>query len=165
MSEEAEGPTLHRVELEVDPAILVASEEHQADLIREFQLISLGALPTAANAAADHGPPLPKRLADLIVELLSDYRGTQEENLTRAHAALEQGDPSVRLEMDLPEATIGAIEGILGALEEADAFCRRGDGLLTLATPTEIAEARRGFFIEVSRQIRASADIERAGEG
>ncbi len=146
------GPRLHRVLIDVDPRILVTSEEHQADLIREFQLISLGPVPGDAG-----GEPLPKRLADLIVEMLAGYQGTQEGNLASAHAALDRGDELVHLEMLLPVEAIGVVEAILGALEEADAYCREGDGLLTLATPPELAQVRRWFAEEVVRQIRASA--------
>ena len=151
MTEEPTAPELHHVELDVEAEVLIASEEHQADLIREFQLISMGAEP-----GRDGGVPLPRRLADLIVELLRDYTGAQEENLTAAHAAVAQGERTVHLVMDLPVAAVDAIHGILGALEEADDYCRRGEGLLTLATPPRIAEVRRWFVEEVTRQIEAS---------
>ncbi|HEX7166868.1 MAG TPA: hypothetical protein VF230_07795 [Acidimicrobiales bacterium] len=139
---------LHTVVIEMDPRTLVASEEHQADLIREFQLIAL-----STSRAPGEQPPLPGRLADLVVEVLRDYQGVQEENLAKAHAAIERGETVVRLEMLLPAAVVGAVEKILGALEEADAFCRDGVALLTLATPPDVAAARRWFVAEIRRQI------------
>ena len=152
----APEPSLHHVVIELDPHVLIASEEHQADLIREFQLISL-------HRDSSEGPPLPRRLADLIVELLRDYQGTQEGNLAAAHEAVARGDATVRLEMDLPVEVVGAVERIRDALEEADAYCRRGDGLLTLASPPGIAETRRWFVAELSRQIEASVTARAAG--
>jgi hypothetical protein len=146
---------LHHVVIEVDAAQLIASEEHQADLIREFQLISFG----------PESPALPGRLAELIVETLRDYQGTQEGNLAAAHAALARGDQMVRLEMDLPVEVCGAVQSILGALEEADAYCQRGDGLLTLATPPDIAALRRWFVDELIRQVEASAGIRAPAAG
>jgi hypothetical protein len=139
---------LHRVTIELDAAMLVASEQHQADLIREFQLISLG-----ADAGAR---PLPGRLADLIVETLADYTPVQNANLDAAVAALQRGERRVRLEMDLPAEVVPAVHKILGALEEADTYCRDSGALLTLATPPEIAELRRWFVQEIERQIEAA---------
>jgi hypothetical protein len=142
-------PRLYRVVMDLDAETVVASEQHQADLIREFQLIS--------HAASDGEPAaeLPGRLADLILETLADYTPVQNENLERSHAALARGDKDVHLEMDLPAEAIPAIEKILGALEEADAYCREG-ALLTLATPPHIADVRRWVVEEVTRQIRAA---------
>jgi hypothetical protein len=137
---------LHRVVIEIDPDLLVRSEEHQADLIREFRLISFG-----------ESGGLPRRLADLVVEILRDYQGVQDDNLAKAHEALRRGDPLVRLEMDLPYEVIEAVERINAALEEADAYCRRGEGLLTMAAPDDIRDARRWFVAEIARQVGASA--------
>jgi hypothetical protein len=143
----AEQPTLHHVVIDIDPNLVVRSEEHQADLIREFKLMSIG----------DASPGAPGRLADLVVEVLRDYQGVQEGNLALAYEAIARGDEVVRLEMDLPFEVIDAVERINGALEEADAFCRRGEGLLTLAAPDDILETRRWFVAEIGRQVRASA--------
>ena len=143
---------LHRVVMDVDPELLISSEEHQADLIREFQLISFG----------PESPSLPGRLAELIVETLRDYQGAQEANLAAAHEAVARGDRSVHLEMELPAEVVLAVQSILSALEEADAYCHRGDGLLTLATPPEIAALRRWFVEDVARQVEASVRAARS---
>lgn len=141
---------LHPVVLDVEAATLVASEQHQAELLREFQLISLSA------SAEDLERQLPGRLAALIVETLADYTAVQNTNLERTHDALARGDTTVRLEMDLPFAVVAAIEKILAALEEADTYCRRGGALLTLAAPPEVAAFRRWFVVEITRRIERS---------
>ena len=146
---------LHRVVLDVDAELLVASEEHQADLIREFQLISF----------QPDSPTLPGRLAELIVETLRDYQGTQEDNLAAAHAALADGERTVHLEMELPAEVVPAVRRVLAALEEADAFCQRGDGLLTPASPPEIAAVRRWFVDELARQIDESERLRAPAAG
>lgn len=133
--------------VEVDPRVLIESEEHQAGLIREFRLIAIG------HASSEDGSQIPRRLADLIVEVLADYKGVQEQNLDAAHAALERGDRLVRLEMLLPTAAMLAIERIHDALEKADQFCRRGDGLLTMPASDEVRAARRWFVEEARRQL------------
>lgn len=142
---------LHRVVIDLDPAMLIRSGAHHADLIREFQLIAMG----AELDGAEH-KPLPGRLADLINEMLRDYRGVQSANLAQAQEARERGEQQITLVMDLPEAAIDAVQHICGALEEADAYCREGDSLLTLSAPPEVVALRRWFADEIGRQIRAS---------
>ena len=146
MSEGA-GAELHEVTIVIDPQLVIESEEHQAGLIREFRLIEIGHDSTGDRSV------LPRRLAELIVEMLADYQGVQEENLDAAHAALERGDAVVRLEMMLPSAVLPAVERICDALEEADEFCRGNNGLLTTPATEEIRAARRWFVDEIRRQL------------
>ena len=140
-------PELHDVVIEIDPEVLIESEEHQAGLIREFRLITIGHL------SPEDESRVPRRLADLIVEILADYQGVQEQNLQAARAAVERGDRVVRLEMRLPAEVVPAIEKIRDALEEADEYCRSGEGLLTTPASPAVRDARRWFVDEVRRQV------------
>lgn len=127
--------------------LYVRSRAHFDELLREFQLLDLGAASGTANR------PLPHRLTDMVSELTDRYRARIDELDVLRNAALAHGQTSMDLVYDLPVDAKQAVEDLGALLEECDAFCRNGEHLLTLATPPEIAEFRRWNLGEVVRQI------------
>lgn len=121
------------------------SAEHGDELMREFALIR--------ERDPDDGRAVPRRLlalVDALTEQFGAFTAGQEAELRQAH---ERGERTIDLVYRVPpEAKQAALE--LGAmLEEADAFCREGHDLLTLATPQRAVAFRDWFLDEFVRQI------------
>jgi hypothetical protein len=128
-------------------ALHARAGEHGEELRREFVLIA------EQLRHADEPPSLPRRLVDLIAVLEHRYSGftvEQEDVLERAIARGEQTmDITFRVPPDVAEAavTLGAM------LDAADAYCREGRHLLTLATPPDLVAYRRWYLQEFVDQI------------
>jgi hypothetical protein len=105
------------------------SRQHFEELIREFQLVDMG-------TQSDDGPPLPVRLQQLVSEITTTYKAKADEIDALRAPAIARGDATMDLVYDVPAAARTAIERLDSVLEEADEFCRQGEHLLTLATPT-----------------------------
>ncbi len=122
------------------------ASEHSDEMRREFSLIRAQ---QADGASAD----VPQRLVALMEELEQRFSGFTEATRLELEDASERGDESVDLLFRVPpEAGAAAVR--LGALlDEADAHCRRGDALLTLATPPDALAYRRWYLEEFSRQL------------
>jgi hypothetical protein len=122
------------------------SRQHFEELIREFQLVDLG-------AESAEGPPLPVRLQELVTEITTTYKAKADEIEALRAPAIARGDLTMDLVYDVPTEARPAIERLDSVLEEADEYCRQGEHLLTLATPPEVAEFRRWNLHEVLSQI------------
>jgi hypothetical protein len=121
--------------LQLPVALWARAAEHADELMREFTLI-------AADARTDGASSVPARLVTLVEELSSMYGGFgagPEDQLNRAAA---DGVESIDLVFRVP-AEVGPAARHLGELlDEADEYCRRGQHLLTLATPADQRELR-----------------------
>lgn len=135
---------VHLLQLPVDLQ-LDASQWHE-DLMREFALIDLG----GEDAG---GTTVPARLLSLVSELRARYEQFSTPAREQLAAAREQGRDTTDVTYRVPPEVADAAERFNDLLEEADAFCRRGD-LLTLAAPTEYAAFRRWFLQEFVVQLR-----------
>ena len=134
---------LRRVPVEVHRR----SAEHQEELQREFQLIVFG-----ANA---HDVDVPKRLAELIETLNSEYSGLSAAQTKLLDDAMVRHDDVVEeLTYTLPAAVAKACITLSRMLDECDEYCRRGEGLLTLATPNEALAYRRWYLGEFVAQAK-----------
>jgi hypothetical protein len=123
------------------------SQEHSEELMREFALI--------ASQRHDHAEhDVPKRLLRLIDELSSQYGGFGEANAQLLEDAAQSGVASVDLDYEMPAAAADGIAHLDQLLDEADEYCRRGEHLLTLASPADQVAFRRWFLDEFVRQIR-----------
>jgi hypothetical protein len=123
------------------------SDEHQADLLREFALLSLD--------SGEH-IEVPRRLLALVDEL--------EERYSEASAAVDRdrseaearGERSVDLVVAVPESAAESARRLLALLEEADEYCRRGEHLLTLESDPEVVAFRRWYLGEFATQVEGS---------
>ena len=114
--------------------------EHIDELLREFVHLD------------DESADVPRRLLRLrddISARFSKFTAGPHAELT---AAAARGEETVDLAYRVPEEAGRAAAQALALLDEADDFCRRGDHLLTLATPAQAVRYRRWFFGEFTRQ-------------
>lgn len=141
-------PTMLEVHLLQFPVELWGrATEHSDALQREFALMSMG-----AEGDGDERP-VPTRLLELVASLRSQYASatsTQEELL---YSALDDGravldDLVYRVPAQAAEASLQ----LDTMYDEADAYCREGQHLLTLTTPAELVAFRRWFLGEFVRQ-------------
>jgi hypothetical protein len=119
--------------------------EHGDELMREFALIR--------ERDAEDGRAVPRRLLALVEALNTRFTVFTAAQEAQLREALERGDATIDLVYRVPaDVKQGALE--LGAmLDEADAFCREGHDLLTLATPPRAVAFRNWFLDQFVRQI------------
>lgn len=120
------------------------TQEHVDGLLREFALI---AQDDDARAAT------PGRLLDLVRELTAGFGGFSVNQRRALEAAAARGEAEMDLTYQLPPAAGAAAQQLGDMLDEADDYCRRGDHLLTLATPPEELRFRQWFISEFVDQI------------
>jgi hypothetical protein len=123
------------------------AQQHSEELIREFMLIATG------KHDGDGEHEIPRRLTALIDELTNEYAGFSEENEQRFADAATDGEESIDLRYQLPSTVGDAVRHLGAILDEADEYCRRGEHLLTLATPPDQLAFRRWFLGEFERQL------------
>lgn len=118
------------------------ASEHGDELMREFALIR--------ESDPTDGATVPRRLQHLVDQLTGEFgmfTGPQEQALREA---LERGEECIVYRV--PPAIKEACVALDGMLDEADEFCRRGENLLTLATPPRALAFRKWFLYEFVRQ-------------
>jgi len=120
------------------------TQEHVDGLLREFALIAQDGEARAAT---------PKRLLDLVKEVNATYGGFSAEPRQAMEAALDRDESEIDLTYRLPPAAGDAAQRLGDMLDEADDYCRRGDHLLSLATPPEELRFRKWFIGEFVAQI------------
>jgi hypothetical protein len=132
--------------------VLTRANEHQAELIREFTLLAMGAV------TEQSGSPVPVGLDALIHEL--EARDPDAETMARRQqdAAISRGEVSVTLTVDVPVSAARAALRLRDALDQADEFCRSGE-LLTLAPQTDIVALRDWYLEEFDRQINGEQPL------
>jgi hypothetical protein len=126
--------------------VLNRANEHQADLVREFTLLAMGAV---SEQSASH---IPAGLDTLIHDL--EARDPQAENAARRQqeAAAKRGESVVTLTMQVPRSAGEAALRLRDALAWAGEFCGSGE-LLTLAPQRDIIALRDWYLQEFDRQI------------
>ena len=102
------------------------SAEHGDELMREFALIR----ERDADSRA-----VPRRLLALVDALTHRFSGFTAAQEASLQEAIERGDPTIDLVYRVPPDVKQASIELGAMLDEADAFCREGHDLLTLATP------------------------------
>ncbi|HUR22385.1 MAG TPA: hypothetical protein VMZ73_00790 [Acidimicrobiales bacterium] len=123
------------------------TQEHVDGLLREFALI---AQDDEAKLAT------PGRLLALVQELSAGFGGFSESQRIEMEEALVRGEAEIDLTYRMPRAAAGAAQQLGDMLDEADEYCRRGDHLLTLATPGEELRFRHWFISEFVDQLRGA---------
>jgi hypothetical protein len=141
-------PELARVRMQAVPVRLwQQAQEHTDELLREFMLIAS----ERRRSHSDHDVPV--RLTAMIDELTSQYAGFSEANERLLTDAAEAGIDSIDLVYELPAGVSGAAIRLADLLDASDDYCRRGEHLLTLATPAPQVAFRRWYLGEFVRQI------------
>ena len=141
---------MHLLQLPVPLA--AKSQQHFEELMREFTLIATG------GGSADPEHQVPKRLMDLIDTLVHQFGGLTNEAEERLNQAIERGDSAIEDHMlDIPVEAGPASQMLNDMIDEADEYCRRGQHLLTLESPTDCVAYRRWYLGEVVGQL-AGAD-------
>ncbi len=120
------------------------TQEHVDGLLREFALMVAD---DEARAAT------PGRLLNLFNQLSAGYGSFSEAQRVEMEEALAQGETEIDLTYHIPPAAAPAAQQLGDMLDEADEYCRRGDHLLTLATPPEELRFRRWFISEFVDQL------------
>ncbi len=144
-------PTLVTVSLlGVSLAAYSEASQHHEELRREFTLITS----QGGDAAAES---VPSRLVALGEELKRRFERFAAGPRSELEDALAAGRDAIDLHYRVPPEAASAAASFDALLDEADAFCRRGDSLLTLATPPRAAAFRRWFLGEFVRQINGGA--------
>ncbi len=125
------------------------SQELSDDLLREFALVVAG---LETEHEHEHRP-LPARLLDLMQAVTAQFAGAADAQEAQLFAAAEAGDTGIDLVYRLPPAAGPAAMAISTMLDEADAYCRAGRDLLTLAAPAEVVTFRHWFLGQFSDQL------------
>jgi hypothetical protein len=133
--------------LQIPIPIWAKTQEHIDELLREFTLI-------AAQRSDDREPPdVPVRLMALIDELTNQYGGLNTDQENRLAQAAEMGVVQMDLTYHVPYDAAEACRRLETILGQADAYCRAGTHLLTLATPPELATFLHWFLEEFVHQL------------
>lgn len=115
-------------------------------LLREFRLL--------LEQSRDHECTVPVRLLALVTEVSERYSGMADEQDQLVEDAVARGELVYpELVFHVPPGIEGACLELLALLDEADAYCRQGQHLLMLATPTELVDYRRWYLQEFVRQL------------
>ena len=121
--------------------------EHGEELRREFVLIAEQLRHTGEP------PSLPRRLLDLVASLEHRYSGFTTEQEDVLEKAVARGERSLDLTFHVPRDAAEAAVAVGAMLDEADAYCREGRHLLTLATPPDLVAYRRWYLQEFVNQV------------
>jgi hypothetical protein len=129
------------------------STEHSEELMREMTLI-------AQQISEGDSPALPTRLVQLVAEVRANFGVFTTGANQQMDAAAEAGIPVIdEIVYHVPASTGPFCEHLLAIIDETDEFCRRGDYLLTLATPADVLRYQRWIIGEFVRQIRGEPAI------
>ena len=148
MTEEDLGPIVEVHLLELPVGLWARTQQHTDELLREFLLIAEQVRHVGDAATA----PTPVRLGELVDELNGSYGSFSEEQEARLFAAAAAGEEAIDLTYQVPESAGVAARHLGDLLNEADAYCRSGEHLLTLETPAELVGFREWFLEEFRRQ-------------
>lgn len=134
-------------------AVQARAQEQHAELMREFALLTLEQPPSG------DGHRVPERLLALIENLKQQYAGIGAGAEAEIDAAVQRGDSSVDLVYQVPASVADACDGLAATLDDADAFCRAGKELLTLAAEDDLVAFRHWYLGEFTRQIHGEQPL------
>jgi anti-anti-sigma factor len=138
------GTDLHEVHLLGVPlALHDRSAAHHDALLREFALIR----------STERKGSVPDRLLALLADLDGRYRTQRAGPTAVLEAARARGDDRVDLVYHVPSAIGATARELDDLLQEADAYCREGRHLMTVAAPADVILYRRWFISQFSDQL------------
>jgi hypothetical protein len=142
---------LHLLRLPV--ALAARTRQHFEGLMREFQLI-------AASSAGDSQHQVPVRLTQLVDALTGQFAGVNTDADERLEDAMDQQVEEIEDHVLLLPAEAAEASTALGALiDEADEYCRQGEHLLTLASPSDCVAYREWYLGQVVSQLAGGQPI------
>ena len=124
------------------------SSEHSDGLFRELALVL---------RSENDESSVPARLLRLIDELHASFGAFGTGPNAALADALARGDEEIDLVYQVPARVREAAIDLDVLLDEADAFCRQGEHLLTLATPPRLVAFRKWFLREFAAQVAGAA--------
>lgn len=133
--------------LDLPVAVHARAAAHQDALQREFDLVRHSSDPQ----------DVPGRLLALVDELQVRYGGLNDRPTDELAAAIAAGAASVDLTYEVPPDVADDSRRLDELLDEADAYCREGVALMTLATPLESLLYRRWLLGQFAAQIEGAA--------
>lgn len=133
---------IHIVDMPID--VYREASEHGDELMREFALLL---------QAGEDGREVPKRLLALAEELRGQFSGFTAAQEAQLQEALVRGEGTIDLHYLVPASVKEACIALATALDEADQYCRQGQELLTLATPSRALVFRNWFLDQFVRQV------------
>lgn len=119
--------------------------EHLESLVHEFRIIAAGHRTGTVPVDTD--------VAQVVDTVLTAYSAAKDTSYLAARQAVERGEATVTLHIDVPAEAAEAAERLLDAIEQAEAMAR-ADSLLTLPASPEVLEFARWGLPEVARQLR-----------
>jgi hypothetical protein len=146
---------LFEVHLLALPVRLAArSQQHFEELTREFVLIAAG----QQQGHSDH--EVPARLMTLVETLVQQFGAVAGPAEERLADAIDRGDPVVDDHvLEVPAEAGPAAQALGDLIDEADEYCRRGQHLLTLATPADCVAYRNWYLGQVLTQLQGAAPV------
>lgn len=136
--------TVRLLRMPVD--VWVQAKQHNDELMREFTLI-------AAGREQEDEQHVPARLVTLLDTLRRQYGTATEERDAMLFAAHAAGTQEMDIQLQLPTEAGQHTTALGRLLDEADDYCRRGQHLLTLATPPRAVRFRHWYLGEVAAQL------------
>jgi hypothetical protein len=125
--------------------VFLESQDHQHDLVREFQLLQIGEQELGL-------PEPPHELARLVADILSRYSDVRSTTREQAVDALRRGDETTTLVVPVRPGMAVALKEWLRLLDTADRICASGQ-LLLVASSAEVRDLRRWYVEQITAQL------------
>lgn len=135
--------------LNAPPRLWARASAHSSDLMREFALLSFA----PASAAA----PVPGRFFEVLQQLQQRYAGVSNQRAIDLEASIHAGELSRDWRYDVPRRAGADVAQLTELLDEADAFCEAGAGVMTLPAPHDQRVFRQWFGRQFWDQIEEGA--------
>ena len=122
------------------------SQDHQHDLMREFQLVRLGQQHDLVDTQ------VPAELARLVGDILNRYSGVRSATRAQVAAALARGEQVTSVDVPVWPGMAEALREWLQLLETADGICDTGR-LLVLPSSPEVRAVRRWYVEQITSRL------------
>ena len=130
------------------------SQQHFEELMREFILIATG----HREGQSEHA--VPARLMTLVETLVQQFGAVAGPAEERLADAIDRGDQVIDDHvLEVPAEAGPAAQALGDLINEADEYCRRGQHLLTLATPPDCVAYRNWYLGQVITQLQGATPI------
>jgi anti-sigma regulatory factor (Ser/Thr protein kinase) len=136
------------------PAILtVRSDEYLDELLREFELVRLGGRQGVLRS------DYPQRLLAIIDEIVTRFSGARFAARDQAEAAMNRGEPTYTMELELPVVGAPALRQFLALMDEVEGFAEAGH-LLTVPPADEVRRFQRWMVSSVVQALESGSDTD-----
>lgn len=137
------APPVPVVVADVPSRLLLASDDHFSEIVRELRLISAGSGRGARSV-----------IEGTVDEALSLFAEFREGSRRQAELAVASGREEVTVRLWLDDHAAGRLVRFLELLDEIDGWCER-EHLLTLSAPAEVSRFRAWFAQQILNQLLA----------